>query len=146
MPIQTPLAAPASSRSLDVAVLVGRFIFVLIFAMALAFKLMDIQATAGFISAAGFPMGLTLAWLAALFEAALVLCLATGAFFRPAALAAGVYVVFLAFAFHGPSHWTGNQLEFGAFIDHFTFLAGLLYATGHGPGRLLVLKALRQME
>ena len=141
MRIEAPLAAPTSSVPLDAAVLVGRIIFVLIFMMALSFKLMDIGATAGFISAAGFPISLTLAWMAALFEAALVLCLATGVYFRLAALTAGVYVVFLAFAFHGPSHWTGNQLEMGAFIDHFTFLAGLLYAAGHGPGRLLVVKA-----
>jgi putative oxidoreductase len=105
---------------------------------------MDIHGTAGFISAAGFPMALALAWLAALFEAALVLCLATGAYFRQAAFAAGVYVVFLAFAFHGPSKWTGNQMEFGAFIDHFTFLAGLLYAAVHGPGRLLVVGGARK--
>ena len=44
------------------------------------------------------------------------------------------YVVFLAFAFHGPSHWQGNQMEFGAFIDHFTFMAGLFFAAVHGPG------------
>jgi len=140
MRIETYPTAPASSRLLDAAIFAGRLIFVLVFAMALAFKLMDIQGTAGYISAAGFPMSLTLAWLAALFEAALVVCLATGVLFRQAALAAGAYVVFLAFAFHGPSHWKGNQMEFGAFIDHFTFLAGLLYAAVHGPGRLLVVR------
>jgi uncharacterized membrane protein YphA (DoxX/SURF4 family) len=95
------------------------------------------------IGAAGFPVPLALAWMAALFEAALVVCLATGVLFRPAALAAGVYIVFLAFAFHGPSKWQGNQMEFGSFIDHFTFLAGLLYAAAHGPGRWAVLKAWR---
>jgi uncharacterized membrane protein YphA (DoxX/SURF4 family) len=30
-------------------------------------------------------------------------------------------------------------MEFGAFVDHFTFLAGLLYAAVHGPGRLAVM-------
>jgi len=136
---------PTVSSSLwrDVAIVVARLIYVLVFAMALAFKLMDIHGTAGFISAAGFPAPLVLAWLAALFEAALVLCLATGVYFRPAALAAGVYVVFLAFSFHGPSKWAANQMEFGAFIDHFTFLAGLLYAAVHGPGRWGVFKGTR---
>ena len=38
------------------------------------------------------------------------------------------------FAFHGPSHWAANQDEFGFFVDHFTFLAGLLFAAAHGPG------------
>ena len=83
---------------------------------------------------AGFPVPKLLAWLAALFELALAVCLLTGAFFAEAALFAAVYVLFLAFAFHGPSHWSGNQTEFGFFVDHFTFIAGLLFAAAHGPG------------
>jgi putative oxidoreductase len=114
---------------------VGRWIFVAAFAMALFFKLTDIKATAGFIEAAGFPVPLLLAWLAAAFEALLVLCLATRFAFRQAALAAGAYVVFLAFAFHGPSQWSASQMEFGFFVDHFTFLAGLLYAAAYDEGR-----------
>ncbi|MGO7888831.1 hypothetical protein ACC740_38690, partial [Rhizobium ruizarguesonis] len=46
-----------------------------------------------------------------------------------------IYVIFLAFAFHGQSHWQQKQAEFGFFIDHFTFLAGLLFAAVHGPER-----------
>jgi uncharacterized membrane protein YphA (DoxX/SURF4 family) len=96
---------------------------------------MDMNATAGYIASAGFPMSLPLAYLAAIFETLLVLAFFTGAFFTEAALLAAVYVIFLAFAFHGPSHWTGNQLEFGAFVDHFTFFTGLLLAAAFGPGR-----------
>ena len=143
MHTQTLPTAASSSRWRDVAILAARLVYVIVFAMALAFKLMDIRGTAASISDAGFPMPLVLAWLAALFEAALVLCLASGVYFRPAALAAGAYVVFLAFAFHGPSKWAGNHMEFGSFIDHFTFLAGLLYAAVHGPGRLWVFKGTR---
>jgi uncharacterized membrane protein YphA (DoxX/SURF4 family) len=47
-------------------------------------------------------------------------------------------VVFLGFAFHGPSHWSANEAEFGFFVDHFTFAAGLLFAAVHGPGDKLV--------
>ena len=90
--------------------------------------------TAGYIAAAGFPIAMVLAWLAAFFETALVIAFLTGAFFSEAALGAAVYVLFLAFAFHGPSHWQGNQAEFGFFVDHFTFIAGLLFAAVHGPG------------
>lgn len=123
---------------------VARLIFVAVFAMALFFKLSNIGQTAAFIGAVGFPAPLALAWLAAIFELALILCLASGAWFRPAALAAGVYVVFLAFAFHGPSKWAASQAEFGFFVDHFTFLAGLLYAAACGPGRWCVLKRFRR--
>jgi uncharacterized membrane protein YphA (DoxX/SURF4 family) len=74
--------------------------------------------------------------LAAFFELTLVLCFLTGAFFTEAALAAATYVLLLGFAFHGPAHWSKSQTEFGFFVDHFTFLAGLLFAAAHGPETL----------
>jgi uncharacterized membrane protein YphA (DoxX/SURF4 family) len=120
-----------------IAIIVGRLIFLAIFIMAVSFKFMDITGTAGYIAAAGFPIPTVLAWLAAIFEALLVLGFLTGAYFAETCLLAAVYVIFLAFAFHGPSHWEGNQMEMGAFIDHFTFMAGLLFAAVYGPGRIL---------
>jgi putative oxidoreductase len=122
------------------AVLVGRLILALVFIMAVSFKLMDINATAGYIASAGFPLSTLLAWLAALLELALIACFLTGAYFSEAALIAAAYVLFLGFSFHGPSHWSGNQAEFGFFIDHFTFIAGLLFAAVHGPGHVLAMK------
>src|ERR1700732_1692034 len=121
------------------AILAGRLIFALVFIMAVSFKLMDIDATAGYIAAAGFPLPTLLAWLAALLELALIAGFLTGAYFSEAALLAAAYVLFLGFAFHGPSHWAGNQAEFGFFVDHFTFIAGLLFAAVSGPGPILVL-------
>jgi putative oxidoreductase len=120
-----------------VAILAGRLIFAAVFTMAVSFKLMDINATAAFIAGAGFPLAKLLAWLAALFELALIACFLTGSYFSEAALLAAAYVLFLGFAFHGPSHWSGNQAEFGFFVDHFTFIAGLLFAAVHGPGSVL---------
>jgi putative oxidoreductase len=122
------------------AILLARLIFAGAFAMAAIFKFMGMSDTAGYIAAAGFPFPLLLAWLAAIFEVALVLAFLTGAFFSEAALLAGIYVIFLAFAFHGPSHWQGNQYEFGSFVDHFIFLAGLLFAAVHGPGNVLAIR------
>ena len=124
---QTPAWATA-------AVFVGRLIFAAVFLMALGFKVMDIDGTAAYIASAGFPVPKLLAWLAALFELALAVCLLSGAFFAEAALLAAAYVLFLAFAFHAPSHWSASQTEFGFFVDHFTFMAGLLFAAAHGPG------------
>ncbi len=108
--------------------------------MAAIFKFVDMNATAGYIESAGFPIPLVLAWLAAIFECALVIGFLTGAYFSEAALLAAAYVLFLAFAFHGPSHWEGNQTEFGFFVDHFTFIAGLLFAAVKGPGTVLALR------
>jgi putative oxidoreductase len=123
------------------AVLLARLIMGLMFTMAFAFKFMDINATATYIASAGFPFSQALAWLAAVFELALVLCFLSGAYFREAALLATVYVLFLAFAFHGPSHWTDAEgLNFGAFVSHFPFAAGLLFAAVNGPGRTLSMR------
>jgi uncharacterized membrane protein YphA (DoxX/SURF4 family) len=117
------------------AAFVARLIFAGVFALALWFKLTGMGPTAQYIAAAGFPAPMLLAWLAAIFELLLVLAFLTGAWFTEACLLAAIYVIFLGFAFHGPSRWEGNQMEFGFFVDHFTFLAGLLFAACYGPGR-----------
>jgi putative oxidoreductase len=135
MPIETGRAGWAT-----LAILVARLIFAAVFIMAVSFKLMDIKGTAGYIAAAGFPIPTILACLAALLEVVLVICLLSGAYFSEAALVAAAYVLFLAFAFHGPSHWAANQAEFEFFVDHFTFVAGLLFAAVHGPGRVLAIQ------
>jgi uncharacterized membrane protein YphA (DoxX/SURF4 family) len=125
----------------SIAVLAGRLIFVGVFIMAAGFKFFDMEDTAAYISSAGFPFPLLLAWTAAIFEIVLSLSFLTGALFSEAALLAAAYVLFLAFVFHGPSHWTENQSEFGFFVDHFTFIAGLLFAAVSGPGRILTYPA-----
>lgn len=121
-----------------IAILVARLIFAGAFAMAAAFKFAGMADIAAQIAAAGFGFPMLLAWLAAIFEVALVLAFLTGAFFSEAALLAGAYVIFLAFAFHGPDKWEA-WYEFGFFVDHFTFLAGLLFAAVHGPGERFAL-------
>jgi putative oxidoreductase len=124
-----------------VALLIARLIFGGVFVMAATFKFIDMNVTAGYIASAGFPFSLFLSWVAAIFEIALAIALLTGAFFSEAALLAAAYVLFLALAFHGPSRWTGNQVEFGFFVDHFTFIAGLLFAAVHGPGENLAVRS-----
>ena len=122
------------------AILIARLIFTAVFALAASFKFAAMGMTAQEIAGAGFPMPDLLAWLAAIFEVALILAFLTGAFFTEACLLAIVYVLFLAFSFHGPNRWSGNPMEFGFFVDHFVFVAGLLFAAVHGPGRPLVLR------
>ena len=131
----------AQSSWQTAAILIARLIFAAIFLMAVSFKLMDMGSTASYIATAGFPFPLFLAWCAAILEGLLVIAFLTGVFFTPAAIVAAVYVIFLAFSFHGPSHWASNQAEFGFFVDHFTFLAGLLFAAVHGPGSVLAVRA-----
>ena len=120
----------------DGAVILGRLIFAALFIMAAGFKFADINATAGYIASAGFPAAVFLAWCAAIFETLLVIAFLTGAYFPEACLLGAIYVVFLAFAFHMPTAQSTPE-QFGAFISHFPFAAGLLFAAAHGPGRLL---------
>ena len=115
-------------------VLIGRLIIAGVFLMAACFKFAGIDQTAVYIASAGFPLSLPLVWIAAFFESLLVIAFVTGAYFREAAVFSIFYILFLGFAFHGPSHWEGNQMEFGFFVDHFTFAAGLLFMVAHGPG------------
>ena len=124
------------------AILVARLIFAFVFAMGAAFKFVFIgmDATAAEIAAAGFPLPMVLAWVAAFFEVALAIGFLTGLYFSEVAVVAAAYVLFLAFSFHGPDRFAGNPMEFGFFINHFTFIAGLLFAAVHGPGRALLLR------
>jgi putative oxidoreductase len=123
------------------AILVARLIFAGVFLMSAAFKfwLMGMDATAAQIAGAGFPFPLLLAWVAAFFEIALAAGFLTGLFFREVAVVTIAYVLFLGLSFHGPDRWSNNPMEFGFFVDHFTFIAGLLFAAVHGPGDVLVL-------
>jgi len=123
----------------NAAILIARLIFAGAFAMAATFKFAGMAVTAEQIASVGFPAPLLFAWLAAFLEVALVLAFLTGAFFSEAALLAGAYVIILNFLFHGPGRWEANPMEFGFFVDHFIFLAGLLYAAVHGPGERLAL-------
>jgi len=124
------------------AILVARLIFAAVFLMSASFKfwLMGLDATAAEIAAAGFPYPLFLAWVAALFEVALGIGFLTGLYFREVAIVSIAYILFLAFSFHGPDKCAGNPMEFGFFVDHFTFVAGLLFAAVHGPGTKFVLR------
>jgi uncharacterized membrane protein YphA (DoxX/SURF4 family) len=124
------------------AILVARLIFAGVFFMSAAFKfwLMGLNATATEIAGAGFPYPLFLAWVAAFFEIALGIGFLTGLLFPETAIVAAAYVLFLAFSFHGPDKFAKNPMEFGFFVDHFTFIAGLLFAAVHGSGNALVLR------
>jgi putative oxidoreductase len=116
--------------------LIARLFIGAVFAMACVTKFMDLDGIAAYIQSAGFPIASVLAWVAASFELLLMVAFLTGILMREAALLAAVYILFLAFAFHGPGMWGGNAMEFGVFTDHFAFAAALLYMTAFGPGPL----------
>ncbi|MCT7376478.1 DoxX family protein [Chelativorans salis] len=126
--------------SKTIAILIARLIFAGAFAMAAGFKFAGMEETAAQIASIGFPVPLLLAWIAAFFEVALVAAFLTGAFFSEAALIAAAYVLFLGFAFYGPSQWSDDPMKFGFFVNHFIFVAGLLFAAVHGPGDRLALR------
>ncbi len=115
--------------------LFSRIIIAAVFGIAVTFKFISISATASQIASVGLPFAFLLAWLAAIFELLVVITFLSGAYFRQVAFFALLYVLILGFMFHGPSHWSANMDEFGFFIDHFTFAAGLIALIASGPGR-----------
>ena len=123
------------------AILIARLLLAFAFAQGAAFKFkfVGMDATAAEIAGAGFPYPLFLAWVAAFFEAALAIALLTGLFFREAASVGTAYVLFLAFSFYGPAHWSGDLMAYGLFSSHMPFIAALLFAAVYGPGTILVL-------
>jgi uncharacterized membrane protein YphA (DoxX/SURF4 family) len=102
--------------------------------MAVAFKVMFPAGQVSYIAAAGIPYGEILVWVAAAFELWIAYCVITGKCFKHAISLAIPYILFLGIVFHGPQHWAMNKDEFGFFVDHFTFIAGLLFMGAHGPG------------
>jgi putative oxidoreductase len=118
------------------ALLIARLLMGGVFLMAASMKFMDISGQAQYVAMlhSSWPQPVILIWLAAFLELAIGLGLVLGVYFREAALVAGAYIIFLAFAFHGPGMWVGSQTEFGFFIDHFTMLSGLLFMAAHGAG------------
>jgi len=122
-----------------IAILVARLIFSGAFFVAMMMKFAGMGDTAAAIASLGFPAPGFFAWASAFFELGLVLAFLTGAFFTEAAVLAAAYVLFLGFAFYGPGTWSGNPMQMGLFINHLTFIAGLLFAAVHGPGRTLAL-------
>ena len=122
------------------AIIVARLIFAFVFAMAASIKFADMAGTAQQIASVGWPAPMLFAWLAALLEVALAVAFLTGLYFTEAALVAIPYILLLAFLFHGPNRFAANPMEFGFFVDHFVFVAGLLFAAVHGPGDRLVLR------
>ena len=59
--------------------LIARIIIAGVFGMATFFKFSGMADTAAYIAAAGIPFSLPLAWIAAIFELALVIAFLTGA-------------------------------------------------------------------
>jgi uncharacterized membrane protein YphA (DoxX/SURF4 family) len=116
------------------ALVIARILMGGLFLFAAFNKFHGMDMTAGYIASVGFPIPLALAWTAAIFETLLGISIILGVCFREASLLACVYILFLGFTFHGPSHWASNPNDFGFFIDHFTMAAGLLFMIGHGVG------------
>jgi uncharacterized membrane protein YphA (DoxX/SURF4 family) len=114
--------------------LIARLIVGGVFLMAAYFKFADMGSTATAIASIHFPFPLFFAWAAAIFELIIGLKIITGWMFREGAMLAALYILFLAFAFHGPSTWSSSMDQYGFFVDHFTFIAGLLFMIAHGPG------------
>ena len=122
------------------AILAGRLIFAATFIMAGKLQADGYRRNGGADCFGGFPLAQASGSAGGATRTDTDPGLSDRRLFSEIALAAAAYVLFLAFAFDGSSHWATNQAEFGFFVDHFTFIAGLLFAAAHCPGQVLAIK------
>jgi len=128
----------------NVLLLVGRIGLSAIFIVSGLMKFADIAGTAGYISSAGLPAAVLLAWLSGAFETLAGLAILTGFFTRYAAWLLAAFCVFTAFVFHaGPIAMAGFPDAANAMLTQFNqvmmmkniaMAGGFLALSIAGPG------------
>lgn len=118
------------------ALLVARILMGGFFVFAGIMKIANgIDGTAMYIESVGLPLGLVLAWLAAVLEIVAGAGIILGYYFKESALALALFVLVLSFPFHGPGTWEIDPLQQTMFLKNMTILAGLLFMAAHGAGQ-----------
>ena len=103
-------------------------------------KFQSIDGVAGYITSVGFPAGMALAWLVAIFEVAAGAALIVGKYFKEASISLAVFVLFISFPFHGPSSWAEDPMQKMMFMKNMAIAAGLLFMAAHGAGNTWKIK------
>lgn len=117
------------------ALLVARILMGGFFLLAGIWKFQGgIENVAGYITHAGLPMGLLLAYLSALLEIGAGAAIILGKYFKEASILLAVFVLFLSFPFHGPSMWATDPTAQMMFMKNMAIVAGLLFMAAHGAG------------
>ena len=117
------------------AVLIARVLLGGFFLIAGVQKIMGgVDGTAGYITSAGLPMGLLLAWLAIAVEIGAGAAIILGKYFKEAAIVLAVFTLVITFIFHGPNSWAAENMQQGMFMKNMAIIAGLLYMAAFGSG------------
>ena len=123
------------------ALLLARILMGGFFLIAGVQKVMGgIDATAGYITSVGLPMGLALAWLAVVIEVGAGAGLILGKYFKESAIILAIFTVVITFIFHGPQLWSPENMQQMSFMKNMAIVAGLLFMAGHGAGNTWSMK------
>lgn len=115
--------------------LVARLLLATIFILAGFSKFGNIAGTAGYIESVGLPMGMLLAWGAAIFEVVAGVAIAAGFMTRLACWALAAFCVVSAVIFHNNF---ADQIQMILFMKNLAMAGGFLALSVAGPGSLSV--------
>jgi putative oxidoreductase len=122
------------------ALLLARVLMGALFVVSGIQKFQGIDGVAGYITSAGLPAAVALAWFAAVVEVVLGAMIILGIYFRSATLFLAVFVLIISFPFHGPNAWAQDPMQQVMFLKNMAIVAGLLFMMAHGAGNTWKLK------
>jgi putative oxidoreductase len=127
---------PISGRGQDAALFVARLCLASLFLFSGAEKLTSMPGAIAWATSSGVPVAQLAMPLAALFEVAMGLLLATGWRAREAAVALALWIIVLGPLFHQfwrvpPQFW---QESVDNFFHHLVMFGGMVYVAVFGPG------------
>jgi putative oxidoreductase len=93
-----------------------------------------IDGTAGYITSAGLPAAMALAWVAVLIEVGCGAMIVLGKYFKEATLVLAAFIFIISFIFHGPNSWSPENMQQIMFFKNMCMVAGLLFMAAHGAG------------
>ncbi len=116
--------------------LAARILIGLLFIVAGAGKLGNVEGFTGYLTSGGLPA--ILAWPSIIFEIAVGLCMVVGFQTRIMALLGAGFCVLAAILYHFDP---ADQMQMTSFLKNLAIAGGFLMLAIHGPGRYAVDKA-----
>lgn len=127
-------------------VLIGRLLLAAIFLVSGFAKLVDVEGTAGYMTAVGIPAAHTLTVVAGVAEILGALAIAIGLLARIGALGLILYLIPTTLIFHGFWAYEGSEqkLQLVNFMKNLGIVGGLMLVFAYGAGRYSVDAKLRK--
>jgi putative oxidoreductase len=117
------------------ALLIARILIGSVFFVAGFSKILDIDGTSAFISAANIPTPSFVAWVLGLLEMGASVGVFLGLYIERAAVVLILTTLFMTVTLYDPSTWATQPFKHIIFLDNLTIMGGLLFVVAHGLGQ-----------